>query len=72
MLGVNIKFSDGNTIQNSFFNKKVVFYNKTNVERSEIVGLNIFRSNIQVSIIFITYILLKCHLKMSSQKLLIL
>ena len=37
---------------NIFFNKKV--------ERSEIVGLKIFRSNSQVSIMLITYFLLKC------------
>ena len=48
------KFSDGNTIQNSLF-----FLNKK-IERSEIAGLKIFCSNSQVSIILISYILLKC------------
>ena len=52
------QFFDGNTLQNSFFNKKG--------RRSEIVGLKIFRSNSQASMIFITYTLLKCLLKMSS------
>ena len=66
---VNIKFCiaiffDGNTLQNSFFNKKVVFFCfffffHKNVEGSEIVGVKIFRSNSQASMIFITYILLK-------------
>ena len=52
------QFFDGNTLQNSFFIKKV--------EGSEIVGLKIFRSNSQATLIFITYTLLKCLLKMSS------
>ena len=61
------QFFDGNAIQNSFFNKKVVFFFlHKNVEGSEIVGLKIFRSNSQASMIFITYTLLKCLLKMSS------
>ena len=60
------QFFDGNTLQNSFFNKKVVFFFHKKVEGSEIVGLKIFRSNSQASMIFITYILLKCLLKMSS------
>ena len=72
MLVVNIKFCianffDGNTFQNSFFNKKSRFFLFIKkVEESEIVGLNIFRSNSQASMIFITYTLLKCLLKMSS------
>ena len=61
------QFFDGNTLQNSFFNKKVVFFFfHKKVEGSEIVGLKIFRSNSQASMIFITYTLLKCFLKMSS------
>ena len=60
------QFFDGNTLQSSFFNKNVVFFHKKKVEGSEIVGLKIFRSNSQTSMIFITYILLKCLLKMSS------
>ena len=59
------QFFDGNTLQNSFFNKKVVFFHKK-VEGSEIVRLKIFRSNSQTSMTFITYTLLKCLLKMSS------
>ena len=46
--------------------KKFFFFFIKKVEGSEIVGLKIFRSNSQASIIFITYILLKCLLKMSS------
>ena len=61
------QFFDGNTLQNSFFNKKSsFFFFIKNVEGSEIVGLKIFRSNSQASMIFITYTLLKCLLKMSS------
>ena len=67
------QFFDGNILQNSFFNKKVVvffffffiFFHKK-VEGSEIVGLKIFRSNSQANMIFITYTLLKCLLKLSS------
>ena len=62
---LHCQFFDGNTLQNSFFNKKVVFFIKK-VEGSEIVGLKIFRSNSQAGMIFITYTLLKCLLKMSS------
>ena len=60
------QFFDGNTLQNSFFNKKVVLFFIKKVEGSEIVGLKIFRLNSQASMIFITYTLLKCLLKMSS------
>ena len=60
------QFFDGNTLQNSFFNKKVVFFLNKIVEESEIVGLKIFRSNNQASMIFITYTLLKRLPKMSS------
>ena len=62
------QFFDGNTLQTSFFNKKVVFFFfiKKTAEGSEIEGLKIFCSNSQASMIFITYILLKCSLKMSS------
>ena len=60
------QFFDGNTLQNSFFNKKVVFFFIKKVEGSEIVGLKIFRSNSQTSMLFITYTLLKCLLKISS------
>ena len=60
------QFFDGNTLQNSFFNKKVGFIFIKKVEGSEIVGLKIFRSNSQAIMIFITYTLLKCLLKMSS------
>ena len=56
------QFFDGNTHQNSNFNKKKV----SEVEGSEIVGLKIFRSNSQAGMIFITYTHLKCLLKMSS------
>ena len=52
MVGSNIKFCITNFSTGTFFNKKI--------ERSEIVGLMIFHSNSQVSIIIITYILLKC------------
>ena len=38
------QFFDGNTLQNSFSNKKKMFFIKK-VEGSEIVGLKIFRSN---------------------------
>ena len=44
---------------------KYFFFHKK-VEGSEIVGLKIFRSNSQTSMIFITYTLLKFLLKMSS------
>ena len=61
------QFFDRNSLQNSFFNKKVVFvFIYIKVEGSEIVGLKIFRSNSQASMIFITYTLLKCLLEMSS------
>ena len=46
------QFFDGNTLQNSFFNKKVVFFFIKIVEGSEIVGQKIFRSNNQTSMIF--------------------
>ena len=36
------QFFDGNTLQNSFFDKKVVFVFHKKVEGSEIVGLKIF------------------------------
>ena len=60
------QFFDGNTLQNSFFNKILFFFFKKKVDGSEIVGLKIFRSNSLASMIFITYTLLKCLLKMSS------
>ena len=61
------QFFDGNTLRNLSFNKKVVFFFFIKkVEGSEIAGLKIFRSNSQASMIFITYTLLKCLLKMSS------
>ena len=60
------QFFDGNTLQNLFFNKKGSFIFHEKVEGSEIVGLKFFRSNSQASMIFITYTLLKCLLKMSS------
>ena len=60
------QFFDGNTLPNSFFNKKVLFFFIKKAEGSEIVGLKFFRSNSQESMIFITYTLLKCLLKMSS------
>ena len=72
------QFFDWNTLQNSFFNKNVVvdffcfvfflfcFFFSQKVEGSEIVGLKIFHSNSQASMIFITYTLLKCLLKMYS------
>ena len=60
------QFFDGNTLQNSFFNKKVVCFFVKEVEGSEIEGLKIIRSNSQASMIFITYTLLKYLLKMSS------
>ena len=44
------QFFDGNTIQKSFS----FFFFSSKRERSEIVGLEIFHSNSQVSIIFIT------------------
>ena len=59
---------DGNTLQNSVFNKKVFFFIIKKVEGSEIVELKIFRSNTQASMLFITSTLLKCLLKMSSQQ----
>ena len=56
------QFFEGNTLQNSFFNKKVVFFFfHKEVEGSEIVGLKIFRSNSQANMIFITYTLLNCR-----------
>ena len=71
MLVVNIKFciasfSTGIPFKIHFLikNSNFVFHKK--VEGSEIVGLKIFRSNSQASMIFITYTLLKCLLKMSS------
>ena len=60
------QFFHENTLQNSFFNKKSSFFFHKKVEGSEIVGLKIFRSNSQASMIFITYTLLKSLLKMSS------
>ena len=57
------QFFYGNTLQNSFFNKTVVFLFHKKVEGSAIVGLKIFRSNSQSSMIFITYTLFKCLLK---------
>ena len=60
------QFFDGNILQNSLLIKKHIFFFHKNVEGSEIVGLKIFRSNSQASMIFITYTLLKCLLKMSS------
>ena len=60
------QFFAGSTLQMSFFNKKVVLFFIKKVEGSEIVGLKIFRSNSQASLIFTTYSLLKCLLKMSS------
>ena len=60
------QFFDGNTLQNSFFNIFFFFFFIKKVEGSEKVGLKIFRSNSQASMIFITYRLLKCLLKMSS------
>ena len=56
------QFFDGNTLQNSFFNKTSSFVFHKKVEGSEIVGLKIFHSNNQASMIFITYTLLKCLL----------
>ena len=69
MLAVNIKFcianfSTGIPFKIHFFFKVAFFHKK--VEESEIVGLKIFRSNSQASMIFIIYTLLKCLLKMSS------
>ena len=57
MLAVNIKFC---IAKFSIFNKKVFFcfvffFLIKKVEGSEIVGLKIFRSNSQASMIFITY-----------------
>ena len=49
-----------------FFFLVFFFFFHKKVEGSEIVGLKIFRSNSQASMIFITYTLLKCLLKMSS------
>ena len=50
------QFFDGNTLQNSIFNEKSsFFFFHKKVEVSEIVGLKIFRSNSQASMIFITY-----------------
>ena len=54
------QFFDGNTLQNSFFNKKAVFFFFSfffffhkKVEGSEIEGLKIFRSNSQASMILL-------------------
>ena len=72
MLAVNIKFSIANfstgiPFKIHFLIKKYFFFfHKKKVEGSEIVGLKIFRSNSQASMIFNTYTLLKCLLKMSS------
>ena len=71
MLAVNIKFcianfSTGIPFKIHLVIKKVVFFFHKKVEGSEIVGLKIFRSNSLASMIFITYTLLKCLLKMSS------
>ena len=62
------QFFDENTLQNSFFKKILFFFFFfiKKVDGSEIVGLKIFRSNSLASMIFITYTLLKCLLKMSS------
>ena len=60
------KFFDGNAPQNSFLFFFFLFFFIKKVEGAEIVGLKIFRSNSQTSMIFITYTLLKCLLKMSS------
>ena len=77
MLAVNIKFSipnfsTGIPFKIHFFNKKVFFFFffffHKKVDGSEIVGLKFFRSNCQASMIFISYTLLKCLLKMSSYK----
>ena len=75
MLALNIKFSSANfstgiPFKIHFLIKKKIyfffFFFHKKVEGSEIVGLKIFRSNSQASIIFIAYTLLKCLLKMSS------
>ena len=71
MLAVNIKFcianfSTGIPFKIHFLIKKSSFFFYIKVEGSEIVGLKIFRSNSQVSMIFITYTLLKCLFKMFS------
>ena len=69
MLAGNIKFCIANfltgisfKIHFSLFIFYFFFFIKK-VEGSEIVGLKIFRSNSQASMIFITYTLLKCLLK---------
>ena len=71
MLAVNIKFcianfSTGISFKIIFLIKKYLFFFIKKVEGSEIVELKIFRSNSQASMIFISYTLLKCLLKMSS------
>ena len=70
MLAVNkfciANFSMGIPFKIHIFNKKVFFVFIKKEEGSEIVGLKIFRSNSQASMIFITYTLLKYPLKMSS------
>ena len=71
MLAVNIKFcianfSTGIPFKIHFLIKKKIDFFHKKVEGSEIVGLKIFRSNSQASMIFITYTLLKCLLKISS------
>ena len=79
MLVVNIKFCIANFstgipfkillfffFKSSFFFFFFFFFFHKKVEGSEIAGLKIFHSNSQASMIFITYTLLKCLLKMSS------
>ena len=61
------QFFDGNTLQNSFFIIFFLLFIKK-VEGSEIVGLKIFCWSSQASMIFITYTLLKCLLKMFSKQ----
>ena len=61
------QFSTGILFKIHFLIKKFFFFFfHKKVEGSEIVGLKIFRSNSQASMIFITFTLLKCLLKMSS------
>ena len=73
MLAVNIKFciatfSTGKPFKIQLLKKKKKKKRKIikKVEGSEVVGPKIFRSNSQASMIFITYTLLKCLLKISS------
>ena len=66
MLAVNIKFCIANFSTGIPFKKRSFFFFHKKVEGSEIVGLKIFCSNSQASMIFITYTLLKCLLKLSS------